>query len=143
LVLLQDEPVDLANFYTARGGMFGLFDKQGKPQKNYYGVKAFADMLQTPQRVWTSDSDRNGAAAVLAGRSGDRAAVLLTNFNDSPHTVQITLGNLPGTEACKVMRQCVSADEDYKISRIGSVNPDAPKLTQELPAWSVTRLSFE
>lgn len=56
LTALQDLPVDAANFYTGEIQGFGLFDYYGTPKKNYYGMKAFSTILETPIRIESSIS---------------------------------------------------------------------------------------
>lgn len=53
LTLLQDSPLDVANYYdTNPGSCFcGLFDIYGSPQKTFYALKAFSQMLDYPDRV--------------------------------------------------------------------------------------------
>jgi len=59
-------------------------------------VKAFSELLGTPQRVFTAGSDRQGFTAI-AGLSTDksRATVLISNFAHGPGRYALALKNLP------------------------------------------------
>jgi hypothetical protein len=69
LALMQDGPLDVANYYWARGDYWGLLDSYGAPRKNYYAFKAFRSMLDTPQRAKTTVNHALKGYALLAGTS--------------------------------------------------------------------------
>jgi len=96
---LQDSTVDIATFYTGTTTLFwGLFDEYGVPAKPFYSFKAFSELLGTPQRVFTTGSDRQGFA-VIAGLAPDKsqATVLISNFARGPRRYALALENLPWT----------------------------------------------
>ena len=74
LMLLQDAPMDVANFYTGEIQGFGLFNYQGVPKSSYYAFKAFRELLDTPMRV-EARGEIDGRMAVLAGTDADRKHV--------------------------------------------------------------------
>ncbi len=82
LIELQDAPVDVCNFYHGETGVFGLFTEVGLPTRNYYGLLAFSQLLETPQRLRVTGGVP-GKLAVAAGICGDRtqAAVLVANMS--------------------------------------------------------------
>ena len=51
LMLLQDAPLDMANFYTADTNPWGMFDMFGVPGRVYYAFVAFNQLTKTPNRV--------------------------------------------------------------------------------------------
>jgi hypothetical protein len=44
LMMLQDCPVDVANYYTGDTSRWGLFDEYGAPRKTYYAFRAFNEL---------------------------------------------------------------------------------------------------
>jgi hypothetical protein len=81
LIYMQDCPIDVANFYWAREGFWGLVDHLGMRQKNYYAFKAFRALLDTPQRVRATETDPHTGYALLAGVSdAPRAEVLSGDY---------------------------------------------------------------
>lgn len=95
LVELQDAPLDVVNFYHGETGIFGLFTEVGAPTRNYYAMLAFAQMLDTPERVRASGAVP-GKLAVAAGVKGTstKAAVLVANVS-GPGEVRLSFTNLP------------------------------------------------
>ncbi|HSV75217.1 MAG TPA: hypothetical protein VLH79_15780 [Chthonomonadales bacterium] len=86
LALLQDLPVDEAFLYTADTLVYGLFSREGEKQKNWYAMRAFRRLLDTPLRVRATGSTGALGIGALAGMAEDRrsAQVLLANYVVSP-----------------------------------------------------------
>lgn len=80
LTMLQDLPVDAANFYTGEIQGFGLFNYYGTPKKNFYGMKAFKSLLETPVRLKSSISIPDSTVIAGVNENKDRANVLIA-FN--------------------------------------------------------------
>jgi hypothetical protein len=72
LMLLQDSPVDVANYYTGDTSWFGFFDPYGAPRKTFHAFKAFADLLETPHRVSCKVDGKDEQIMVCGGVSEDR-----------------------------------------------------------------------
>ena len=51
LMLVQDCPLDMANYYTADTNPWGMFDSWGVPGRVYYAFVAFNQLTKTPNRV--------------------------------------------------------------------------------------------
>jgi hypothetical protein len=81
LTLMQDAPVDMMNLFHGETGPFGLFDVNGVPEKNYFAVRAFAELLKTPKLVAVSSSSSIRALAGLS-QTGDMAAILVSNSSE-------------------------------------------------------------
>ncbi|MCX6905131.1 MAG: hypothetical protein NTW03_16960 [Verrucomicrobia bacterium] len=96
LMSLQDAPVDAANFYTAEVQMFGMFNLNGVPRKNFYAFKAFRALLETPRRVQTPACEA-GRVAICAGLNVENtsAAILLSNFAALDEVYELGLRELP------------------------------------------------
>ena len=102
LMLLQDQPIDVANFYTTTAGLFGIFSGFGKPQKVYYTMRAFAELVKTPQRIEVNYDIEDGLV-FCAGRSEDKSeiSVLVSNFSDESRELLMTFRNYEITPSTK------------------------------------------
>ncbi len=122
LSVLQDEPVDMANFYTAARRGYGIFDDWGRPFKPFYAFRAFKMMLNdTPHRCPVSGADLESGHTVLAGISaaGDVARVLLANCGAMPWQPRIRLSGLTADPASL---SSLVIDADYNLD----ADPDDP-----------------
>jgi len=103
LTVMQDAPIDMANFYTASAGFYGMFHYYTYPAKPFFAFKAFKAIIDnTPNRLAVAGSDPDEALAVLAGTSNDKKThnILISNFqNAAVDPWRITFGNLPKTPA--------------------------------------------
>ena len=102
LMLLQDQPVDMANFYTTTAGLFGIFSAFGEPQKVYYAFRGFAELIKTPERVSVEFKKENNLV-FCAGRSADQSevSVLVSNFSDETRNILMTFKNFDITPSTK------------------------------------------
>jgi xylan 1,4-beta-xylosidase len=96
LLQLQDAPVDVCNLFHGELGGFGLFNEHGVPLKNFHALRAFAELLQTPQRVAVNGAVPAGVAVgAAAGRHPRKAAILISNFSSRASEFQLELSSLP------------------------------------------------
>jgi xylan 1,4-beta-xylosidase len=127
LMLLQDCPLDVANFYTGEIQGFGLFNFNGVPQKNYYAFKAFRELLNTPLRL-SLPTAAPGQVTVCAGLApdGKSAALLAANFNAPEERLAVRLQNPPwaGATAFEVLR--LDSARDLVPVEKGSVPSGSP-----------------
>jgi hypothetical protein len=144
LIALQDAPVHAANFYTGDVQMFGLFDMNGVPRKNFHAFRAFRALLDTPRRVGTPPSEP-GQVAVCAGLdpSNTRGAVLLANFNAPGRTWNLVLRGLPWTTATRYEVLRVDAAHDLETVGKGSLSGSTSALTVDMPAPAVGLVRLE
>lgn len=127
LIELQDAPLDVSNLYHAEIGAFGLFNEFGVPQKNYYMLRAFAGLLETPIRASTRGVE-TGRLAVLAGSNMNQssAAVLISNFSAASSRTRVSIDNLPWRGATEVATQRVNSRENldrttYETNKAGAI----------------------
>lgn len=89
LTLLQDLPVDAANYYDGQPtALFcGLFDYYGVPQKTYYAFDAFRRLCEHPIRVEANPAPSITGVYSLAGtnRLGEIAAMICNADGTSRH----------------------------------------------------------
>jgi xylan 1,4-beta-xylosidase len=141
LTQLQDEPINIANFYTGDTlPRWGLFDRYGFPCKAYAAFPAYNELFIIGTRVKVK-SDLV-AAPVLAGVSADgkAAAVMVTSLakDDAARPVTFALENLPwrGATHCEMLR----ADEQSDFGRVGeeTLPSDATLWTTKIPGRTVS-----
>jgi hypothetical protein len=148
LVLLQDSPVDVANYYSGDTLVgFGLFDRYGIPRKPYHALKAFRMLLDTPNRVACQGGDEETGLAVAAGLALDRrsATVLVSNHRAEEHAFGLHLEDAPWTDGAVADVFAVDGQADLdRIARSQVSGPDEP-LYLECPPASirVVRLTWD
>ena len=144
LILLQDAPVDAANYYTGEIQGFGLFDFHGVPKKTFYAMKAFRGLLDTPLRL-AAQGGQPDRLAICAGTNPDRSAVgiLISSFQSGDTTVELRLKGLPwrGPTVCET---CV-VDALQNLAKAGEVKlaADGIRISQELKGASVCLLKLK
>ena len=136
LMLLQDAPVDAANFYTGAIEGFGLFSVHGVPKKSFYAFKAFRELLNTPVRVEV----RGGVAGQLtavAGLQADRneAAVLMGNCKLPAGPLNLAALNLPWKSSSHV--EVLTVDADHNLERVNGGETADGHVVLELKTPSV------
>ncbi len=96
LINLQDSPVDVANYYLSDSNGLGLFTVDGVPKKNYYAMKAFRMLLDTPVRLETRGGQPKGLN-LCAGINTDKTeiGVLITTMQQVGNPVQLMLTTIP------------------------------------------------
>jgi hypothetical protein len=131
--------VDVCNFYHGELGGFGLFNEYGVPAKNFFGMRAFQELMQHPVRAETHGGVP-GKFAVAAGLNPQRsqAALLLANFNLPAREFRIQASACPGSDY-----EVFILDEQRSWERLqgGKVEPGQP-LILELKAPAVGLVKF-
>ena len=142
LIALQDAPVDVATIYTGTTAMWGLFTPSGSPQKPYYALLAFTELLQSPRRIAVS-APSSSLIKVLAGISGDGQTVriLLSNTSANSQTVKFGVNGIPWSGPTEYLTQTVS-DKLNLESTGGPTKRESPSLSEEVSAHSVVLLTL-
>ncbi|TLS54026.1 hypothetical protein FE782_01360 [Paenibacillus antri] len=122
LSLLQDLPVDRANYYDGQPtALFcGLFDYHGVPQKTYYAFEAFERLRRHEERLACSAPKEAEGLACLAGRTpaGDVAA-LISHFHSEARELTIALTGLPAAGSSGPARyEVLAIDAERTFERI-------------------------
>ncbi|WP_167859461.1 GH39 family glycosyl hydrolase [Paenibacillus cymbidii] len=97
LTMLQECPVDQANYYDAQPhALFcGLFDYYGVPQKAYYAFDAFNRLAQFPHRVEAAPCEgAQGLYCCAAVNDDGEAAVLISNYGTGTRMYELALNGL-------------------------------------------------
>ena len=117
LMLLQDEPLDMANFYTTTAGLFGIFSEYGEPHKAYYALKAFTELLETPVRIETNYDWQDGIV-FCCGTNDEHSGltVLASNFRNDQRKIHFDFANSFFTSPVKY--ELFIIDEVNNLSRL-------------------------
>jgi xylan 1,4-beta-xylosidase len=143
LISLQDAPVDAANFYTAEVQMFGMFNLNGVPRKNFFAFKAFRALLDTPCRV-SMPAAQTGQVALCAGLNAEksRATLLLSNFDTPGTPPELRLRNLPWGTSTAFEVHVVDSSHNLELVRHGTLAPDNSLEVGELKSPAVLLLKL-
>ena len=138
LILLQDAPLDAANFYSAATHGFGMFNEYGVPHKNFYALKAFQQLLATPARLKVEGQLPLGVA-VIAGTDERRSrySILVSNTTLERQVLSIRLSH-PVERRLAIELLRLDAAHDLVAEAIDQTLP----LALDLPASSVAIVRF-
>lgn len=137
LMLLQDQPLDVANFYSADNSPWGMFDTYGIPSKTYFAFRAFNELARRPNRVAADGPPWHGVV-VRAGVADDKksAAVLVGSFKGDPRPLTLALRNLPWGGNTTAEAFWVDTDRDLAPAPAATLRPGEP-LRLDLPVNGV------
>jgi xylan 1,4-beta-xylosidase len=135
LILLQDRPVDIVNYYTTTAGLFGIFSDYGECRKTYYAFKAFAELKnKTHYRIHTNFTNANDLS-VLASSNEERSriSIMISNFHGDPTEVRILDGRL--LYDAKYEIEVYLLDEQFDLKKID--NQTSKKSTEEITSVTI------
>lgn len=144
LIELQDAPLDVSNFYHGDIGVFGLFNEYGVPAKNFYGMRAFQELLRHPARVETRGGVP-GKLAAAAGISADRAraALLVSNFNFERRELLVQAAGWPWNAAANYEVFITDSQRNWQKIHTGKLAAGENEIKLELPAPGVALIQFQ
>jgi xylan 1,4-beta-xylosidase len=96
MIEMADAPVDVANYYTANTGGFGMFDESGVPKKSYQAMAAFGQLQG--KRVAASVEGMPGMRSIAVSDGAGRVSVLIAVPSGAPKgqlKVSIAMRELP------------------------------------------------
>jgi len=138
LLSLQDAPLEMANFYSADNGYFGLFSFHGVPRKTYHAFRAFKSLVDHPSRV-AVEGDRPGELNAAAGLDAAKRelAVVVSNFKSPQPRIELALQSLPwnGPSVCEVF--LLDQTRNLEPVRTEEQKADTIRIVQDLPAPAV------
>ena len=103
----------MANLFHGESGPFGLFDVNGVPEKNYYALLAFAELMKTPRRVRIESAGAFYATAGLSA-AGTNAAILISNLSEAHSPLVVAYKNLPAPGKWRARLRVVDATHDLE-----------------------------
>lgn len=94
LLLLQDAPVSVANYFSAEPRGMGLFLPDGTPRTSFRSMEAFHALCQTPRRCAVRPIPEG--MAVMAGiDDGQRATILMASVRGPARQLLIHIAGAP------------------------------------------------
>ena len=137
LTLLQDAPLDVANYFSAEAQGMGLFSVHGKPLKTFHAFRAFRELARL-RRLPITGPLPNGVTA-LAAVAADSAAVLvlLARYTGEGGSIAVTL-RAPWAE--KTTFDVIGVDKERDFDRLKC--DVTAGVTVDLPAYSVRLLRW-
>jgi hypothetical protein len=146
LIAMQDEPVDMMNFYTADISPWSMFGTFGIRTPVYHAFVAFNEAAKRPARAACTVAGGEGRPCVaVAGRAenGRSAVVFASTFNAAAGPREFRIAGLPWAGQAEV--EALLVDGDHALEPIlPSVSPAAATgevaITVTLPADAVCLL---
>ena len=140
---LQDAPLDAANLFHGEAGAFGLFNEFGVPQKNYFAVRAFHELVATPQRAEAKGSVP-GKLAIAAGLNGEgtQATVLISNFAEEHTNLRVDLSHLPWKTDTFAEIRVLDAEHNLDVARMETVQAQRSEILLRLVKPSVALMQL-
>ena len=141
LMTMQDEPVDMMNFYTADISPWSMFGTFGIRTPAYHAFVAFNELAKRPARVACTVAGGEGRASVaLAGlaEDGRSAVVLVSTFNAAAVLREFRVAGLSWAAEARV--ETLLVDGDYSLNpTLPQVKPaaDGVTITVDVPADAV------
>jgi len=141
LLDIQDAPLDMANFYTADHGYFGMFNFYGVPRKTYHAFRAFKALVDHPARV-AVDGGKPGELNAAAGldAAGRELAIIVSNFKSPERQIELAIRNLPWNGPSKYEVLVLDQARNLEPVRKEERPAGAFKIVQDLPAPGVMLL---
>ena len=143
LIMLQDTETSMMNYYTGNVSSFGLFDSFRVPRKTYYAFKAFAWLLEMPDRVSCDVHDYQIEAAAGIDKEKRAALLLLSNCTDEQHDcVNVNLKKAPFPGA--VSYEIYAVDENYNLDQIERrrISTENKRFVVECPPATIRVIKF-
>jgi xylan 1,4-beta-xylosidase len=145
LILLQDSPIDIANFYDgAPSSFWSLFNYYGVPQKNYYAFEAFYHLYLHSQRVEVVMQPNINGLYCCAGmdETKEQGAILLSNFNAESRVYEIDFTNLPGQNQYICEQYVIDASNDLTLTASRVISKENKKIGIYIEKYSVVLLKI-
>lgn len=141
LLLSQDSPIDVMNYYSADTNPYGMFDVFGAPSKVYYVFKAFNQLAGMETRVNCQFSSSDSTLACVAGVSAskEKAVLMISNYSSQQKDCRLSFKNFPG--GAKTHYEIYQIDDKRDLELIENDQVDHGKLLNlELRPYAVTLL---
>ena len=146
LVVMQDAPVDVMNYYSGDASPFGLFTEHGVSKKTFYAMKAFRRFLDTPERLAVREENLPPQCVAAAGMNAEKntVSVFLANFRNSPGEMTLSLTDFPWEGDFRY--EVFLVDETHDLEKIAEENGtsahETPRIHLHVPAYSVILIRF-
>ena len=145
LITMQDEPVDMMNFYTADTSPWSMFGTFGIRTPVYHAFVAFNEVAKRPARAACTVAGSEGRpAASLAGlaEDGRSAVVLVSTFGAVAGPRELRIAGLPWATAARIEALLVDGDHALEpiLPRMEPAAEGGAAITVPLPTDAVCLL---
>ena len=139
LMILQNSPVDEANFYCADYSPWSMFNPYGVPSKTYFVFKAYHQLVNRSYRVLCRKLLKDSSAFASAGldENGKSAVFMVSNTGSEDKSFNISLQHLPGKGNIHAEIYRVDKTSNLELKKSAELNDSPGMLTLDLPAESV------
>ena len=142
LIELQDAPLDVGNLFHGEAGGFGLFSENGVPNKAYFALLAFHDLLAAPRRVETHGA-LAGGLALVAGLNAEtnQAMILVSNYRSPETMLRLNVENIPWRGGFTFEVRALNAGQNLEVAERGTGSASTPmELHLKAPAVALITL---
>ena len=143
-IYFHDLSLDMAHFYHAIVGLYGVLDVYGHKTKVFYALKAFRNLLDTPVRVMSEGGRIETGLAVLAGKSEDGKLVrlLASNFQHASGVTTVDFRQLTWRSSSTCRIYMLDAHCDLEIVQTMNQPAGDFKLNLNLPPSTVVMVEI-
>jgi hypothetical protein len=139
LMLFQDCPVDVANYYCADYSPWSMFGPYGVPSKTYFVFKAYHQLINKSNRVLCSKLFADSSVFASAGlaENGKSAAFMVSNTGSKDKFFNVSLQHLPGKGKIHAEIYRVEKNSNLELQDSAELNDSPGMMLLDLPAESV------
>ena len=141
LVRMQDEPIDMMNFYTADTSPWSMFGTFGIRTPVYHAFVAFNEVAKRPARAACDVAASGEPSVVIASRAEDgrSAVVLVSTFGAAAGPRELRIAGLPWTNEARLEALLIDGDHALEpiLARAAPAATDGAAITLSLPADAV------
>lgn len=139
LMLFQDCPVDVANYYCADYSPWSMFTPYGVPSKTYFAFKAYRQLIANSNRVLSKKLFEDSTVFVSAGlaENGKSAAFMISNSGSGDPLLSVSLVQLPGKGKIHFETYQVDETSNLQLKNSGEMEEKSAILKLNLPPASV------
>lgn len=143
LILLQDAPIDVAQYYTGEIQGFGLFTIDGEPKRTFHGFRLFRDLLSTPIRVPLTGTASDTLVACAGHDLGTTtASLLLASTATRTEPIRVRLIHSPWHGSVSWEAEGVTTEADATILGSGQIPDSGGPIEFQLHGPAVVRVTF-
>lgn len=147
LSLLQDGPVDVANYYDAQPHSYwcGIFDLYGVPTKQCYALKAFNALYRygTQVRCATDLPDNSTVHCCAAvDETTQNGCVIVSNFSRIPRDLSLQVLGFAENDRISVECSAIDSERDLSLAASGVLGPKQLAMPLSLAPYSVLKIDI-
>ena len=139
LMILQNSPVDVANFYCADYSPWSMFNPYGVPSKVYFVFKAFRQLSEMSNSVLCKKQFQDSTFEILAGISENQkvAKFIISNTDVKDKSFEVDFQNLPGKGILHADIFQIDGTHNLELIESSELTAEDVSLKFSLPSASV------